>query len=118
MVASHMPPTEDLACKSNQQPFGSWAGTRSTEPHQPGQILTCFLEWELWLLPMGGDNACDYLQLLVAHGEKTENHWAGSLSKENQKFYQIKRKRKKKSFGDIINRHLGHFPPNISRMEY
>ena len=44
VVASHMPPTVDLAhnpdmCpdwKSNPQHFGSQAGTQSTEPHQPG----------------------------------------------------------------------------------
>ena len=43
-VASHMPPSEDVAynpgmCpewESNQQPFGSQASTQSTEPHQPG----------------------------------------------------------------------------------
>ena len=44
MVASHVPPTVDLAQNSgmcpdwdsNQQPFGLQAGTQSTEPHQPG----------------------------------------------------------------------------------
>ena len=44
MVASHMPPTGDLAhspdmCpdwESNQWSFGSQAGAQSTEPHQPG----------------------------------------------------------------------------------
>ena len=44
VAGSHAPPTEDLACNpgmcpdwvSNQQPFGSHAGTQSTEPHQPG----------------------------------------------------------------------------------
>ena len=44
VVASHMPPTGELAhnpgvCpdwKSNQRPFGSQAGIQSTEPHQPG----------------------------------------------------------------------------------
>ena len=44
VVASHVPPTTDLArnpgmCpswESNQWPFGSQAGTPSTEPHQPG----------------------------------------------------------------------------------
>ena len=42
-----MPCTGDLACspgmfpdgESNWQPFGSQAGTQSTEPHQPGQIF-------------------------------------------------------------------------------
>ena len=40
-------PTEDLVCNPgvfpgwelNQQPFGSQAGTQSTEPHQPGQFV-------------------------------------------------------------------------------
>ena len=44
VVNSHASLTGDLACKpsmcpdweSNQQPFGSEAGTQSTEPHQPG----------------------------------------------------------------------------------
>ena len=43
MVASHTPPTGDLAHNSgmcpdwelNQRHFGSQAGTQSTEPHQP-----------------------------------------------------------------------------------
>ena len=44
VVASHVPPTGDLAhnpdmCpdwESNQQPFGLQVSTQSTEPHQPG----------------------------------------------------------------------------------
>ena len=44
MVASQKPPAGDLAHKPgmcpdwelNWQPFGSQAGTQSTEPHQPG----------------------------------------------------------------------------------
>ena len=47
VVASHVPPPGDLACnpglcpdwKSNQRPFGSQAGTQSTELHQPGLFL-------------------------------------------------------------------------------
>ena len=47
VVASHVPPTGDLArnpgmCpdwESNLQPFGSQAGAQSTEPHQPGLIF-------------------------------------------------------------------------------
>ena len=47
VVASHMPPTWDLAhnpgmCpywESNQQPFGSQARAQSAELHQPGQYL-------------------------------------------------------------------------------
>ena len=46
VVASHTPPTGDLACnpgmypnwESNQQPFGSQALAQSTEPHQPGHV--------------------------------------------------------------------------------
>ena len=41
LVASHMPPTRDMACnpgmcpdwESNQQPFSLQAGIQSTEPH-------------------------------------------------------------------------------------
>ena len=44
VVASHAPPTGDLACNPgmcpdcqlNQRLFGLQAGTQSTEPHQPG----------------------------------------------------------------------------------
>ena len=44
VVASHRPPTWDLACnpsmcpdwESNRQPFGSQARAQSSEPHQPG----------------------------------------------------------------------------------
>ena len=47
-AVSHAPPTWDLAhnpgmCpdwESNWWPFGSQAGTQSTEPHQPGLIIT------------------------------------------------------------------------------
>ena len=46
VVASHVPPTGDLACNPgmcpdwelNQRPFGLQARAQSTEPHQPGQI--------------------------------------------------------------------------------
>ena len=49
VVASHMPPIEDLACnpgmcpdwESNQRSFGSLVGTQSTEPHQPGRNTIC-----------------------------------------------------------------------------
>ena len=44
MVASHVPPTGDLACNPgicpdwewNQRPLALQAGTQSTETHQPG----------------------------------------------------------------------------------
>ena len=50
LVASHMPPTGDLApnpgmCPDwelNQQCFGLKASTQSTEPYQPG-LITLFL---------------------------------------------------------------------------
>ena len=48
VVASHMPPTGDLACNPhmcpdwelNQPPFGSQASTQSTQPHQPQHGLS------------------------------------------------------------------------------
>ena len=47
MVASHMPPTGDLAHNAgmcpewelNRRPFGSQADTQSPEPHQPGPVF-------------------------------------------------------------------------------
>ena len=50
VFASCTPLTADLAhnpaCalhwESNQRPFGSQAGTQSTEPHQPGQMMLTF----------------------------------------------------------------------------
>ena len=53
VVASHAPPTGDLAhnpgiCpdwESNRQPFGSQASTESTEAHQPGVIPHYFLHF-------------------------------------------------------------------------
>ena len=51
VVASHAPPTGDLAhnpgmfpdWESNQRPFGWQAHTQSTELHQPGEIvLKCY----------------------------------------------------------------------------
>ena len=55
VVASHTPPTGDLAynpgmCPDwewNQQPFGSQAGTQFTEPHQPGQHFTFSISYKL-----------------------------------------------------------------------
>ena len=52
VVASHVPPTRDLAhnpgmCpdwESNQQPFDFQACTQSTEPHQPRQLLYFFYQ--------------------------------------------------------------------------
>ena len=51
VVASHAPPTGDLACtpgmypywKSNQRPFCSQASTQSTEPHLQGWHSTSWL---------------------------------------------------------------------------
>ena len=50
VVASHTPPTGDLACnpgmcpdwESNWQPFGLQAASQSTEPHQPGLVYKIF----------------------------------------------------------------------------
>ena len=50
VVASHTPPTGDLACnpgmrpdwKLNQWPFGLQAGAQSAEPHQLGLIFFDF----------------------------------------------------------------------------
>ena len=58
VVASHAPPTGDLAfnpgmCpgwESNRQPFGSQAGIQSTEPHQPG-LIHSFVLASLLLTP-------------------------------------------------------------------
>ena len=51
VVASHAPPTGDLACNPgmcpdwelNQWLFASQAGTQSTEPRQPGVTVKTFL---------------------------------------------------------------------------
>ena len=58
VVASQVPPTGDLAynpgmCpdwEQNQQPFGSQAGTQSTEPYQPGPLsyISRFLYLEIF----------------------------------------------------------------------
>ena len=50
VVASHVPPTGDLAhnpgmCPDwewNRRPFGSQAGAQSTEPHQPGRLCCLY----------------------------------------------------------------------------
>ena len=61
MVASCVPLTGDLAynpgkCpdwESNQQPFGSQAGTQSTEPHQPGELpIILVLPYEIGQLTL------------------------------------------------------------------
>ena len=51
VVASHVPPTEDLACnsgmgpdwESNQQLVGSQACTQATELHQAGLLVDVFV---------------------------------------------------------------------------
>ena len=60
MVASHVPPTGDLACnpgmcpdwESNQRPFGLQTHAQSTKLHQPGLKLfiffTCLKVLETW----------------------------------------------------------------------
>ena len=57
VVISRAPPPSDVACnsgmcpdwESNRRPFGSQAGTQSTEPHQPGwfSISCSLLFWHL-----------------------------------------------------------------------
>ena len=52
VVASHMPPTRDVACnpgmcpdqESNQRSFGLQAGAQSTELHQPGHNVIILVE--------------------------------------------------------------------------
>ena len=61
VVASHVPPTKDLAynpgmCPDwelNQQLFGTRAGTQSPEPHQPGQE-SVLLIWGSRICVSGG----------------------------------------------------------------
>ena len=52
VVASCVPPTGDLALipvtcpdwESNQRPFGSQAGSQSTEPLQPGYMMIFYIK--------------------------------------------------------------------------
>ena len=78
VVASHVPPTGDLArnpgmClvgESNQRPFGSQASIQSTEPHLPGpQPLLQLLGFPLSLVGIvvssvsqGHPSACPFLR--------------------------------------------------------
>ena len=67
VVASHTPPTGDLAgspgmCPDwelNQGPFGSHIGTKSTEPHQPGLqkafLGTAWFEFDFEARTFSGD---------------------------------------------------------------
>ena len=88
LVASHAPPTGDLAhnpgmCpdwESNSRPFGSQASSQTTEPHQPGlsnfwmnvihfsigKISSCLVfivywsrNWELWSVVKASGTRCD-----------------------------------------------------------
>ena len=68
VVAFRAPPTGDLAhnpgmCpnwESNKRPFGSQAGTQSTEPHQPGPLLR----------PIAQEKKTPFKILLVGRGKK------------------------------------------------
>ena len=88
VVASHVPPTGDLAhaprmCpdwESNPQPFGLQVSTQSTEPHQPGlkkKLLIDFKE--------GGERKIDWLPSVRSPtGDQTHNlgmypDWESSL---------------------------------------
>ena len=61
VVASHAPPTGDLACNPgmcpdwelNWRPFDSQAGTQSTEPHQPGQFCWFLKLWRYMYTSLG-----------------------------------------------------------------
>ena len=72
VVASHVPPTGDLACNPgmcpdwelNQQPFGLQAGTQSTEPHHQGNIYIFNISFNESIHSM-------YLQL-VSHSIHTD----------------------------------------------
>ena len=82
VVASHTPPTGDLArntsmCpdwESNRQPFGSQAGVQSIEPHQPGpnwKFLTISnKEPHMFTLPWCWDTAFDIHVLDCASQEQ------------------------------------------------
>ena len=79
MVASHVPPTGDLAhnpgmCpdwESNQRPFGSQAGTQSTEPHQPGPNLKTFKNTTCALLCLlRGGSCCHGCVLFLGNSER------------------------------------------------
>ena len=82
-VASHMPPTGDLAgnpgvCPDwelNQQPFGSQASAQSNELHQPGLIFYNVnkIKWSL-------ENICYSPLLLFVSWSKIE------LMRESQLF--------------------------------
>ena len=83
MVASHTPPTGDLACnpgmcpdwESNWQPFGSQVSAQSTEPHQPGQKSQYF-SWSYLILKT------DLIKLATFKTCKSNNfiHLLSSLS--------------------------------------
>ena len=69
MVASHASSTGDLACnpgmypdwESNQRPFGSQAGTQSTEPYQPGLILSLYAQLVLFTVVFPMPNSVSVL---------------------------------------------------------
>ena len=71
-VASHIPPTGDLAhnpgmCPDwvlNRRPFGSQASTQSSELHQPGKINTIFKR--------DRDNRLYFIYLFLERGEGRE----------------------------------------------
>ena len=72
VVASHAPPTGDLACNpvmctdwgSNQQPFGSKAGTQSTKLNQPGLLIYLYQSINLSIyLPI--NHLSTYLSYMV-----------------------------------------------------
>ena len=84
VVASHAPPTGDLACnpgmcpdwESNQRPFGSQTGVQSTEPHQPGLSSLYATPFPI-LSPMesnGSQPPCYALGLPVVISKEMKKH--------------------------------------------
>ena len=82
VVASHMPPTEDLACnsgmcpdwESNWWPFGSQARTQSTEPRQPGLKFVFYIHTK-FNLELGFSinlfgSSCAHRGLIIHVGEE------------------------------------------------
>ena len=80
LVASHTPPTGDLACNlgicpdwgSNRQPFHSQTGAQSTEPHQPGLDANLVLpfhpvSFSLWALKAYYYHFRNFVSQMMSH---------------------------------------------------
>ena len=85
VIASHTPPTGDLAHKPsmypdwelNQRPFGSQSSAQSTKPHQPGQqhILILRERWNLSSRGKGKQALTSVTQLVVILQSKELSVW-------------------------------------------